>query len=143
SVDARGMIPRAALLTLCTAAPLWVACGFIVPAFYGAAFDGAVTPARIILVGLALEGVAGVTTAFLYGVGRPGLNSFAMAAGLVATVVLDLLLIPSFDATGAAIASAVAYMLSTLFLVAFLWRVARPQVTTVWQDRPLPTTDAG
>ena len=71
---------------------------------------------------------ASVITAFFYGVGRPGLNSSAVAGGLVATVVLDLLLIPSFEATGAAVASAVAYTLSTLFLLALFWRTARPHI---------------
>ena len=70
---------------------------------------GGGAPARIILLGLALEGVAGVITAFLYGAGRPALNSWAMAAGLAATVVLDLLLIPPFGVVGAAAASATAY----------------------------------
>jgi Na+-driven multidrug efflux pump len=102
-----------------------------------------VTPARIILVGLVLDGVAGVVTAFFYGVGRPGLNSTAMAAGLAATAVLDVLLIPPFESVGAAVASAVAYTLGTVFLLAFFWRVARPEGTSRWRRRPLPTADAG
>jgi O-antigen/teichoic acid export membrane protein len=88
---------------------LALAAGTVITAVYGAAFASAVTPARIILAGLALEGVAAVITAYLYGAGRPGLNSCAMAAGLVVTVALDLLLIPRHGAVGAAIASAAAY----------------------------------
>lgn len=141
--DARKLIPRAALVTASAAALLWIACGFAIPAFYGSAFDGAVTPARIILLGLVLEGVAGVITAFFYGVGRPGLNSTAMAAGLAATAVLDLLLIPPFESVGAAVASAVAYTLATLFLLAFFWRTVRPEGTSGWRERPLATPDAG
>ena len=141
--DARKLIPRAALVTASAAALLWIACGFAIPAFYGSAFDGAVTPARIILIGLVLDGVASVITAFFYGVGRPGLNSSAVAGGLVATVVLDVLLIPSFGATGAAVASAVAYTLSTLFLLALFWRTARPAGSSRWRERPLPSPDAG
>jgi O-antigen/teichoic acid export membrane protein len=140
--DARKLIPRAALVTASAAALLGIACGFVIPALYGSAFDGAVTPARIILLGLVLDGVAGVTTAFFYGVGRPGLNSFAMAAGLVATVALDVLLIPPFEAVGAAVASAVAYTLGTMFLLAFFWRTARPQGTSGWREQQLATPDA-
>ena len=76
------------------------------------------------MLGLVLEGVAGVITAFLYGIGRPGLNSLAMAAGLMITVTLDLLLIPSFGATGAAVASAAAYLSSTLALIWLFRRVS-------------------
>jgi Na+-driven multidrug efflux pump len=84
-----------------------------------------VTPTRIILLGLALDGVAGVISGFLYGVARPGLNSWAMAAGLGVTVVLDLVLIPPYGATGAAIASAVAYTTTAAALMSAFWRLQR------------------
>jgi O-antigen/teichoic acid export membrane protein len=90
---------------------------------------------HIILLGLALEGIAAVITAFLYGIGRPGLNSWGMAVGLAATIVLDLLLIPRFGAIGAASASAVAYASSTLALIwLFAW-VNRPERAGVWRER--------
>jgi O-antigen/teichoic acid export membrane protein len=115
--DARRLLPRVGIPIALAVAPLWAAAGCLIPALYGSAFDDAVTPARIILVGLVLEGVAGVVTAYLYGIGRPGLNSWAMGAGLAITVVLDVVLIPPFGSTGAAIASASAYLGSTLALV--------------------------
>jgi O-antigen/teichoic acid export membrane protein len=115
--DARRLLPRVGIPIALAVAPLWGAAGWLIPVLYGSAFNQAVTPARIILVGLVLEGVAGVITAYLYGIGRPGLNSWAMGAGLVITVLLDVLLIPPFGSTGAAIASASAYLGSTLALV--------------------------
>jgi O-antigen/teichoic acid export membrane protein len=122
---ARSLIPRAGLLTAGGAVSLWLAAGFVIPTFYGSEFDAAITPARIILLGLVLEGVAAVITAYLYGVGRPGLNSWAMAAGLVMTVGLDLALIPAYEAVGAAIASAVAYTTTSVALLSFFWWVRR------------------
>lgn len=119
------IVGRAGALTAVAIIPLWLTAGFVIPAVYGDRFDGAVLPARIILVGLALEGVAGVITALLYGIGRPGLNSLAMGAGLAVTVLLDLLLIPPFGATGAAVASAAAYISSTIALVWYFWSVGR------------------
>jgi O-antigen/teichoic acid export membrane protein len=121
---ARRLLPRAGLATAGAAALLAVAAGTVIEAVYGAAFASAVTPARILLAGLALEGVAAVITAYLYGAGRPGRNSWAMAAGLVVTVALDLLLIPRFGAVGAAIASAAAY---ATVAVALAWMFLRPQ----------------
>jgi O-antigen/teichoic acid export membrane protein len=121
--DARRLLPRVALLSAGGCAVLWVAAGLAIPAFYGSGFASAVTPARIILLGLALDGVAGVISGFLYGAGRPGLNSLAMAAGLAITVVLDLLLIPGLGATGAAIASAVAYTTTGVALLWLFWRL--------------------
>ena len=107
-------------MTAVSVVVLWVSAGFVIPALYGPHYSSAVTPTRIILLGLPLEGVAGVIIAFLFGVGRPGLTSWAMGLGLIATVALDLVLIPPFGATGAAIASAVSYLSTALALIAVL-----------------------
>ena len=139
---ARRLLPRAGAVTACAAVPLWLTAGLVIPAFYGREFDGAIDPARIILLGLALEGVAGVVTAFLYGVGRPGLNSWGMAVGLVATVALDILLIPHYGAVGAAVASAVAYATSTLALMWLFSWVGRANRSPGYGDGGLAKADA-
>jgi O-antigen/teichoic acid export membrane protein len=61
--------------------------------------------------------VSGVLTAFLSGIGRPGLGSAAMGLGLVVTILLDLALIPDFGIVGAATASTVAYLSSAAILM--------------------------
>lgn len=124
-VQARAVLAKAGLLTLLFAVPLWVAAGFILPTIYGKVFESSVLPARIIILGLATEGVAGVVTGFLYGIGRPGLNSIAMGAGLGITLVLDLMLIPQYGAVGAATASAVTYAATTLVLVLIFRSITR------------------
>jgi O-antigen/teichoic acid export membrane protein len=141
--DVRRLIPKVALLTAGVLVPLWIAAGVVIPSFYGSAFESAVTPTRIILLGLALDGVAGVIAAFLYGVGRPGLYSLGIAAGLAVTIVLDLVLIPPFETVGAAIASAVAYLTSALALVAFLWWLGRTDRAARWERERLSSADAG
>jgi O-antigen/teichoic acid export membrane protein len=141
AADARRLLPRAGVSLGAAVVPLWFAAVWVIPALYGAAFDRAVLPARIILLGLVLEGVAGVLTGFLYGIGRPGLNSWAMGAGLVVTVVLDLLLIPPFGSTGAAVASASAYLVSSLALVVCFRMVQRPRPSRA--RAAVPQADAG
>jgi O-antigen/teichoic acid export membrane protein len=142
-VKARRLLPKAGLLLAAAIVPLVLVAGWVIPAVYGSAFEPAVAPARIILIGLALEGVAAVITAFLYGAGRPGLNSLAMGAGLVVTVALDLLLIPAYGAVGAATASAVAYAASTLALVWFFWSLGRSKSRVGWDDAHLAQVGAG
>jgi O-antigen/teichoic acid export membrane protein len=122
---ARRLIPRAGLLTIAGAVPLALTAGFVVPGIYGEAFRPAIVPAQILLLGLSVEGAAGVIMAFLYGRGRPGLNSLATGAGLVVTVVLDVLLIPRFGAVGAAWASTAAYLSTTGLLIAWFLTVIR------------------
>lgn len=123
--SSRRLIPRAGAITVASAVPLSIGAGAVLPILFGDSFKAAVLPAQILLVGLAAEGVAGVITAFLYGRGRPGLNSLAAATGVVVTLVLDIILIPRFGAAGAAIASSAAYLTTTLTLVFWYWRVTR------------------
>jgi O-antigen/teichoic acid export membrane protein len=124
--------PRARRLT----APL-LAGGFLVaialslvafplfPLVFGEQFRAATWPAIIIVCGLVVEPAAGVGSAFLLGSGRPGLNSLLLGAGLVVTLVLDVLLIPDHAALGAAWASALAYLLTDVLLVLVMWRLTR------------------
>ena len=117
TADTRRLLGPATALTFVGAVVLGLMAPFVLPALYGAQFDTAVGLAQILLVGLSVEGAAGVISAYLYGTGRPGLNSIAMGAGVVLTVALDLLLVPRWGATGAAIASTVAYLVTTASLL--------------------------
>jgi lipopolysaccharide/colanic/teichoic acid biosynthesis glycosyltransferase/O-antigen/teichoic acid export membrane protein len=126
TASSRRLIPRAGAVTATLALPLALAAGAVVPLLFGRAFQSAVLPAQILLIGLAAEGVSGVITAFLYGRGHPGLNSLAAGTGLVVTLVLDVILIPRLGTVGAAIASSAAYLTTTLTLVAWYRHVTRP-----------------
>ena len=111
------LLPRAVLFTVLAAIPLAVAVPLL-PYVYGQAFTSAMLPAYILLLGLIGEGAAGLVSAYLYAVGRPGANSLALGVSVVVTIVLDLTLIPRYHAVGAAAASAVAYLVSSAALVA-------------------------
>jgi O-antigen/teichoic acid export membrane protein len=121
----KALIPRAFGLTVAAAIPLAIAAGVVLPALYGKSFDGAIRPTWILLFGLIGEGVAGLITAYLYGIKRPGLNSVAVGAGVLVTVVGDVLLIPKFGVTGAAVASAAAYLATTATLLVCFHRARR------------------
>jgi O-antigen/teichoic acid export membrane protein len=116
------LLPRAFLANVACAVPLGAAAYFVLPLLYGPAYKHSVLPAVIIIAGLVVEAAAGLATAYLYGTGRPGLNSLAMGVGLLATLALDLALIPPFHAVGAAIAPAVTYLLTDLVLVLMMLR---------------------
>lgn len=110
------LVPRAAAATCLAALPLALLAQPVIPFFYGHAFAEAVEPTRLLLIGLSVEGASGVITAYLFGRGRPGLNSIATFGGVVVTVGLDLLLIPRFGLVGAAVASTAAYLTTTSLL---------------------------
>jgi O-antigen/teichoic acid export membrane protein len=121
----RLLMPRLGLLTALAAIPLAAAAPLVIPLLYGGGFRPAVAAAQVLLIGLAGEGLGGVVTPFLYGTGRPGLNSIATGVGLAVTVVLDLLLIPQHGLMGAAVASCAAYLTTTAGLLCCFWLVAR------------------
>jgi lipopolysaccharide/colanic/teichoic acid biosynthesis glycosyltransferase len=125
TASSRRLMPRAGAVTAAIALPLALAAAAVVPRVFGRTFQGAVLPAQILLIGLAAEGIAGVATAFLFGRGRPGLNSLAAGTGLVVTLLLDVILIPRMGAEGAAIASSAAYLTTTVTLLALYRHVTR------------------
>ncbi|HEY3535324.1 MAG TPA: oligosaccharide flippase family protein [Pedococcus sp.] len=105
-------VPGAVALPMAALAPL------VLPGLYGRDFQPAVLPAWLLLVGLAGGGATGIISAYLYAVGRPGTVSAAQGLAVVVTVALDLSLIPHYGITGAAVASTVAYLCTTVALLA-------------------------
>jgi O-antigen/teichoic acid export membrane protein len=123
--DARRMLINLAWIPAAAALPLAAAAPILLPLVFGEAFRGAVVPTWILLFGLSAVGVTGIVSAFLYGAGRPGLNSLGLTSGLVVTVILDVLLIPRFEVVGAAVASCAAYLTTSLVLSLCFVKVAR------------------
>jgi O-antigen/teichoic acid export membrane protein len=122
---ARRMALPSLVLAALLAAPMLLLAGPVIRGIYGGDFAAAVLPARILVAGGLLSIAAGVATAYLYGRGRPGLNSVVLGFGVVVTVVLDLALIPTWSTVGAAWASTAAYLVSDGLLVLVLLRMAR------------------
>jgi lipopolysaccharide/colanic/teichoic acid biosynthesis glycosyltransferase/O-antigen/teichoic acid export membrane protein len=125
TVEARRLLPRATALTLILTPFLAAATVVALPVLYGRAFHGAVVPAEIIIIGLSVEGAAAVSSAYLVGCGRPGLNSVGMGVGSVITVTMDVILIPRYGALGGAVTSATAYLAATFVLTFLAVRLAR------------------
>jgi O-antigen/teichoic acid export membrane protein len=133
TTDTRRMMKSATAFTIVCAVLLALAAPLVLPFLYGARFNAAVGLTQILLIGLSIEGAAGVVSAYLYGIGRPGLNSLAIGAGVVLTVVLDLLLVPRWGATGAAVASTITYLTTTAALVAVFRVLNARQRSVTWQ----------
>ncbi|MCO5998419.1 lipopolysaccharide biosynthesis protein [Actinoallomurus rhizosphaericola] len=104
---------------LCAAAPL------LVPAVYGPAFTGAVGPLLALAPGLWSIGASRPVGAFLLRLDRPLWNSMTAVAALTVNVAVNLALIPSCGAVGAALASSVAYTVLAVLQVLWFLRVTR------------------
>jgi lipopolysaccharide/colanic/teichoic acid biosynthesis glycosyltransferase len=125
TAEARKVLPLITALTVIMTPVLAVATYIAVPILYGKAYHGAILPAEIIIIGLSIEGAAAVASAYLLGLGRPGLNSVGMGVGATITVTLDVILIPRLGAMGGAITSAVTYLTTTVVLVVLARRQFR------------------
>jgi O-antigen/teichoic acid export membrane protein len=124
---------RMAWVPLVIAVPMAVAAPAVLPGVFGSEFRPGVVPAWFLLVGLAGGGVTGIVSAYLYAIGRPGVVSAAQGLGVVLTVGLDVALIPRYEITGAAVASAIAYLSTAVVLLA----IFRPFQRVRPQDRQL------
>jgi O-antigen/teichoic acid export membrane protein len=99
----------------------------LVPAVYGSAFSASVSPLLGLAPGLFALGATRAIGAYLLRLDRPLLGSAIVVASLLLNVVLNLVLIPSYGVTGAAVASSVAYcMLALAQVVWFLRATATP-----------------
>jgi O-antigen/teichoic acid export membrane protein len=119
------------------AVPMALLVPVVLPFAYGSEFRAASGPTYVLLAGLSCGAVNGIMTAYLAGIGRPGLNSLAIGAGLIVTVVLDACLIPAFHVMGAAAASTICYMMTTAVL-AVLFRRTHRRFTAAPSPSPSP-----
>jgi O-antigen/teichoic acid export membrane protein len=130
----------AMLLTIVPAAIMVVAAPFLCVTIFGEAFRGSIDDLRVLALGafgiVALKQLGSALTAQ----GKPVLETTAVSVGFVATIALDILLIPRFGGLGAAIASTIAYTAGGI-AVAFIFARAlgASLADLVPRGRELPT----
>jgi O-antigen/teichoic acid export membrane protein len=116
AVRHHGLLAAAAIAANAAFSPLVIWYG------YGPSFHAALAPFFVLLPGMWFLGTGTVIAGDLRGRGRPGIPSVLAGAAVVATVGLDLALIPPLGVMGAAVASLVAY---TIYGVGSLVALAR------------------
>lgn len=100
------------LVTALGAVALGVASPVAVPLLFGDEFEDAVGPLLWLLPGVVALAGTKVLAAYVFSQGKPIINAKVALVTLVLTIVLDVLLIPPFGVSGAAIASSIAYVAS-------------------------------
>jgi O-antigen/teichoic acid export membrane protein len=86
--------------------------GFVIIKLYGEAYRPAVLPFLLLLPGMIGVTIAKVISADLAGRGKPQFAAYSAGITICITIILDLLFIPKFNISGAAIASSIAYTAS-------------------------------
>lgn len=109
----------------------------VIPLMYGDPFRHVVTPLLWLLPGIVAFAPVSILAAYIAGIGKPRFNFYISSVALLLTVSLDLLLIPRFAITGAAVASTVSYTVSAVLTV---WLFVRETRTSL-RDILLLTSD--
>ncbi|MGZ3903049.1 MAG: oligosaccharide flippase family protein [Bacteroidia bacterium] len=90
---------------------------FFIPFFFGNKFSGSSHLFKILLTGIVPFSVTTILSSYFGGRGKMKINLYCSIIGFVFCLLFDLILIPVYGNTGAAIATGIAYTLSTLYIV--------------------------
>jgi O-antigen/teichoic acid export membrane protein len=114
---------RQTLLLVCIGALLFsLIGGWVIIGFYGEAFRPAIVPFLWLLPGMIGLSIAKIISADLSGRGKPQYSAYTAGVTVTLTVVLDVLLIPAYNISGAAIASSISYIASGSLSVLWFYR---------------------
>lgn len=116
-----------AILALCCVIPLFVLMGTLVRHLFSPAYEGAVTPARILLVAGVVLAVSKTSGSLLKATGAPQRAAMSEGIALVVAAVSLAALLPTAGITGAAIASVVTYATSCTISTTLAFRRLRTE----------------
>lgn len=120
--------PRICRLTLLAmiglVIPTVVLARLILLFLFGSAYEGAVSALYALLPGAIAIVVPTVLNGYLYGRRKPHYVTYATAVAVLTTLVLDVLLIPTYGIVGAGLASSLAYLALAVVMLAIAHRVS-------------------
>ena len=103
----------------------------LIAILFGSAFYESTALLYVLLPGILALGITRILGGYFQGIGRPELGTLMVSFSFIETITLDLLLIPKMGAMGAAIASSVSYISSTVVGLFIFTKVGRVSVKDV------------
>jgi O-antigen/teichoic acid export membrane protein len=94
---------------------------FFAEKIFGAQYKMIIYIIPILLVGIIPFSIAIVFGSFAAGINKNILNLFGSLISFIVVIVLDLILIPKYQYWGAAFATMIAYLTSTIFCISIFW----------------------
>jgi O-antigen/teichoic acid export membrane protein len=92
---------------------------------FGPAYTAASLPLQILSLGFFIHVLFGMNIMTCISIGKPRILLYSQIIALSANLVLDILLIPSFGITGAAIASCISLILNNVLITIFVYRYSK------------------
>jgi len=126
-------VTRLTLAIMAISCVAWAFLGkMLIPLFYGQAFSEAVDALLWLLPGTLLLGLWKNLLNDVVSRGYPLLKTLSSGAGVGATILFDLLLIPKYGIEGAAVASSIAYAIATLTVIIPYCKITKIQPTDLF-----------
>ncbi len=120
-VEAKSLRHTTIIVTV-GAVVLAIAMVLLIVPIYGPGFQKAIPVGLIRLPGVALIGIGGILSAIIIGRGRPEYGLYSALVSTPLTMVLYFLMIPRWDAIGAAVATTISFTLNFVLAVFFYHR---------------------
>jgi O-antigen/teichoic acid export membrane protein len=115
------IIPQGIFLWSVIISLLTIICSFIIPFFYGPAFTQATTPLLILLFGVSFMSISAFHSSIM--VNYDSLQKLVVISAFIATLNLigSLILIPMIGLNGAALATAISYVIMNILYIPFVY----------------------
>lgn len=104
---------------------------FIIVLMFGEAFINSVLVLNTLLPGVMLLTIFKVINMDLSGKGKPWVSLKAMVPALIINIILNIILIPEYGASGAAMASTISYSIAALLFIAFYSKETEIPIVTL------------
>jgi len=118
-------------ITLIVAIILFLSSNFVITTFYSEKFHGSIQPFNILLIGaVAISGIVALSND-ITGRGKPMINVYIGIISIIINIILDIFLVPRFNITGAAWASAVSDVVLFIIVVIIYSRISGNKIKDV------------
>ncbi|MCF7860770.1 flippase [Candidatus Woesearchaeota archaeon] len=101
--------------------------------FFGEEYIAAALPFQILLIGVTFLSLSNFNQGIFSGVEKPKNNTIIMAIGVTANIVLNLIMIPPYGIVGAAIATSIGFLATTIISTVWLKKMFKFHIDwAVW-----------
>jgi O-antigen/teichoic acid export membrane protein len=104
----------------------------VIEILFTANFVNSVVPLWFLLPGVVALSVQKVISTDIIGRGKPVLSTYSAGTAAICTIILDFILIPLWGVPGAALASSLAYFISTILIIYFFIKESGSNVTDLF-----------
>lgn len=123
------------LLVLVAAIILYLAAPLLVTLLFGERYAESIPIIRTILPGILFFVILKILNSQFVGTGKPQLTLIALLPSLLINIVLNILFIPSYGGTGAALATNISYFSASLFLLLVYSRTFQTGLVDIFRYR--------